>query len=182
MMNIATDLDRKLRKQQLSEEDKIKEKEHEERKKNHNFIQMYPRGFRRIRNLMKEYPLAAEIYIFLGEHIDEHGAVVASQQLMAEELDVSIRSVRRATKWLDERDIIVRIKLGPGSIYAYCFSPEEIWKSWNTSKDYASFNTKTLARKVDNGDIKRRISALLKGESSFQEKDEEDENQLTLDL
>jgi hypothetical protein len=41
--------------------------------------------------------------------------------------------------------------------------PDEVWKSWNTTKKYAAFNTKTLARQKDNGDIKRRLMVMLKG-------------------
>ncbi len=139
------------------------EKESKNRKKNQGFTQMYPKGFDRVIAIIEDYPLAAKLYMFLAKHIEPGtGAVVASQQLLADEINVSVRSIQRATKWLDENNVVLRIKLGAGSIYAYCLDPDEVWKSWNTTKKYAAFNTKTLAKEKDNGNIKRRLQVLLK--------------------
>ena len=65
---------------------------------------------------------------------------------------------------------MIRLRLGAGSIYAYCLDPEEVWKSWKTSKKYAAFTTKTLARKNDNGDVKRRLMVMLKGKEAVEAK------------
>lgn len=138
------------------------DKQNQDRKKNKNFIQMYPKGFDRAIAIIEEYPLAAKLYMFLAKHIEPGtGAVVASQNLLASELNVSVRSIQRATKWLDENNIVLKIKLGAGSVYAYCLDPDEVWKSWNTNKKYAAFNTKTLAYEKDNGDIKRRLMIMI---------------------
>ena len=140
------------------------EREDHNGKKNKNFVQMYPKGFDRAIEIIEQYPLAARLYMFLAKHMEPGtGAIVASQQLLADELNISVRSVQRATKWLDENNVVLRIKLGAGSIYAYCLNPDEVWKSWNTNKKYAAFNTKTLARHKDNGDVKRRFMVMLKG-------------------
>jgi DNA-binding GntR family transcriptional regulator len=125
---------------------------------------------------MKSYPLAAQVYAFLAEHIDESaGAVVVSQELLAEELGVHERTIRRATAWLDEQNIIGRIKLGGAAVYAYCLDPEEVWKSFDDAKDYAAFRTKTLARKRDNGDIKRKLKVMLTGQRDLLEDNGENE-------
>ncbi len=153
------------------------EVENKERKKNKNFVQMYGKGFDRVISIIEEYPLGAKIYMFLAKHIEPGtGAVIASQQLLADELGISVRSVQRGTKWLDEKNIVLRLKLGAGSIYAYCLDPSEVWKSWNSGKKYAAFNTKTLARYEDNGDIKRRLMIMLKGKSEFNLEDKTIEN------
>ena len=39
------------------------------------------------------------------------------------------------------------------------FRPHEVWKGYNTSKDYSAFVTKTLVNK--DGEIKRRIMAMF---------------------
>lgn len=128
------------------------------------FIQVYSSGFKRIAELFSKYPLAGILYLFLAEHIEPGtGAVVASQELLAEEMEVTTRTIRTATKWLEDNGALLRIRLGAGSIYAYCLDPNEVWKSWDTSKKYAAFNTKTLARQKDNGDIKRLLQVMLKG-------------------
>ena len=163
-VTVSTAEERLQRFMQLVNDRLDEEKENKDRKKNKNFTQMYPKGFDRAIAIIEEYPLAAKLYMFLAKHIEPGTvAVVASQQLLADELNVSVRSIQRATKWLDENHVVLRIKLGAGSIYAYCLDPNEVWKSWNTTKKYAAFNTKTLAREKDNGDIKRRLQVLLKG-------------------
>lgn len=170
-LRVSTTEERLQRFIQLVDEKLDEERENRERKKNKNFVQMYPRGFDRAISMIGEYPLAARIYMFLAKHIEPGtGAVVASQQLLADELDISVRSVQRGTKWLDENNIVLRLKLGAGTVYAYCLDPSEVWKSWNTSKKYAAFKTKTLARKEDNGDVKRRLMIMLKSKETAEAK------------
>ena len=158
------------------------EVENRERKKNKDFVQMYEKGFDRVISIIEKYPLGAKIYMFLAKHIEPGtGAVIASQQLLADELGISVRSVQRGTKWLDENNVVLRLKLGAGSIYAYCLDPSEVWKSWNSGKKYAAFNTKTLARYEDNGDIKRRLMVMLKGKAELNLEDKTTENQIKPD-
>ena len=76
-------------------------KEHEEAKKNSNFTQTYPKGWQRIRELVRDKQGAAAIglYSFFAEHIDPTcGAVVCDQQFLANQMGVSTRTIRR---WLD---------------------------------------------------------------------------------
>ena len=64
---------------------------------------MYPQGWQRIRSLMSENPTAAKVYAVLAEHIDPScGAVVVSQDVLAEMVGVSERTIRRATAYLEE--------------------------------------------------------------------------------
>ncbi|HEV7278034.1 MAG TPA: helix-turn-helix domain-containing protein [Devosiaceae bacterium] len=175
-MDVATEADRQRRLRDLATEDEAAERAAiVRRRQNRDFVQVYPKGFHRLRSLMKEYPLAAQIYAFLAEHIDPGtGAVVVSQELLAEELGVHRRTIIRATHWLDENNIVVRIKLGGSAIYAYCLDPEEVWKSFEDTKDYAAFRTKTLARMKDNGDVKRRLKIMVTGQQDlFTEEPEE---------
>ena len=61
---------------------------------------------------------------------------------------------------------LVRIPVA-GKVCAYALDPHEVWKGYNTSKDYSAFVTKTLVNK--DGEIKRRIMAMFSGEESSQE-------------
>ena len=134
-----------------------------ETKKNKDFVQVYEKGFQRISSLISKNPSAAKLYVFLANHIEPGtGAVVAFQELLAEELGVSTRTIRRLSKALEEEGAIIHIRLGGGSIYAYCLNLTEVWKSWNTSKKHPAFNTKTLVRQKDNDDIKRPLMVMLK--------------------
>ena len=164
-ISVVTLEERLQRFMQLVEERMQENEEIANKKKNKGFTQVYSSGFKRIAELFSKYPLAGRLYLFLAEHIEPGtGAIVVSQELLAEEMKVTTRTIRTATKWLEDNGAILRIKLGAGGIYAYCLDPNEVWKSWNTSKKYAAFNTKTLARHKDNGDIKRRLMVMLKGE------------------
>ena len=166
--NVVTPEQRLMRFLDLMEERKREEEESEKTKKNKDFVQFYSCGFERIKLLIEaKQPTALRLYLFLAEHMESGtGAVVASQQLLAEELKVSVRTIKTVSKYLENIGAIVRIRLGAGTVYAYCLDPSEVWKSWDNNKKYAAFNTKTLARQKDNGDIRRRLMIMLKGKET----------------
>lgn len=146
------------------ESDDIKREEQEERlKKNKGFTQVYGKGFKRLQHLMKNNPSAARLYIILAEHMDGHGAVVASQEVLGEYLEMSKRTIIRLTKTLEAENAIFRIRVGNG-VYCYALDPEEVWKAWNTGKDTAVFNTKTLVSKKDkeNQTVNKRLAMMFK--------------------
>lgn len=133
---------------------------------NRDFTQVYPKGWRRLQSLIKHDPPGARIYAFLAEHMDGTcGTVVVSQEVMAGELGIHERTVRRITKRLEDDGAFVRIKIGMG-VYAYALDPTEVWRSWNDKKAHAAFTTKTLVRKADreNGTVQRKLK-LMVGES-----------------
>lgn len=131
-------------------------------RKNRNFTQVYPLGFKRLRSLMKENPGAASLYTFFAEHIDAScGAVLADQQFLADALGAHVRTVRRWIKWLEDAGAILKIPVA-GKVCAYAVNPNEVWKGYDTSKDYAVFATKTLVNK--DGAIQRRLKLLASGQ------------------
>ena len=139
-------------------------------KANSDFTQVYAKGWARMKDLLLTNPTTARLYMFLAEHMDQSvGAVCVSQELMAEELGVSVITIRRLTKILEDKNAVVRIKVGTG-VYAYALDPTEVWKSWNTTKSTAAFTTRTLVKKADrsNGDVRRRLQVMFKeaGEAS----------------
>ena len=139
----------KLRQKEIQEIDKKASKEHEEAKKNSNFTQTYPKGWQRIRELVRDKQGAAAIglYSFFAEHIDPTcGAVVCDQQFLANQMGVSTRTIRRWLDYLEEKGALVRIPVA-GKVCAYALDPHEVWKGYNTSKDYSAFVTKTLVNK-----------------------------------
>ncbi len=56
------------------------------------------------------------------------------------------------------KNALVRIPVA-GKVCAYALDPHEVWKGYNTSKNYAAVVTKTLVNK--DGDIQRRIMAMF---------------------
>jgi DNA-binding Lrp family transcriptional regulator len=131
-------------------------------RENRRFVQIYPKGFRRLQMLIRDQPSAARLYALLAEHIDpQGGVVVASQAVLAEMLGVTDRTIRTLTKVLEDQKAIVRIRVGTGT-YAYALDPDEVWRAWDVQKDHAVFRTKTLVSKGgENASIKRRIQVLI---------------------
>lgn len=129
--------------------------------KNSNFTQVYPLGWKRLRELYKGNPGAAELYSLFAEHIDGAcGAVVADQSYLANLMDVSRQTISRYIKWLENKHVLIKIPVA-GRVCAYALNPHEVWKGYDNNKEYAAFMTKTLVNK-DN-DIQRRIMAMLAG-------------------
>ena len=115
----------------------------------------------------KQGAAAIGLYSLFAEHIDPtRGAVVCDQQFLANQMGVSTRTIRRWLDYSEEKGALVRIPVA-GKVCAYALDPHEVWKGYNTSKDYSALATKTLANK--DGEIKRRIMATLSGEESGQE-------------
>lgn len=148
-------------------------------RENKRFVQVYPKGWRRISWLIRENPSAARLYALLAEHIDPNGGVVvASQVVLADLLGVTDRTVRTLTKFLEEQHAIVRIRVGAGT-YAYALDPDEVWKAWDVQKDHAVFRTRTLVAKGgENATIKRRLQVMIsemKGEPQPPLEDEDED-------
>jgi hypothetical protein len=134
----------------------------EEVRRNKGFTQVYPRGWKRIMELSKGNSGAAGLYAFFAQHIDPScGAVVCDQQFLANEFNVNRSTISRWLSYLESQNALIRIPVA-GRVCAYALDPHEVWKGYNTSKEYAAFMTKTLVNK--DGDIKRRIISMFSPE------------------
>jgi len=149
---------------EFSAQDRDREAQEEaKRTANRDFVQVYPKGWKRLQGLIRSNPSAARVYAFLAEHIDGAcGAIVVSQDVMAKELGVHRRTVLRLCKQLEDAGALVRIKVGTG-VCAYALDPTEIWKSWDDKKDSAAFLTRTLVLKSDrsNGQVRRKLKVMM---------------------
>lgn len=133
------------------------------RKGNRDFVQVYPKGWARLQQLIRSNPSAARVFAFLAEHIDgTAGAVVVSQEVIAEALGVHVITIKRQTKMLEDQGALVRIRVGTG-VYAYALDPNEVWRSWDDKKPHAAFTTRTLVKKADrsNGQVRRKLKVML---------------------
>lgn len=149
---------------ELAAQDRDEAAADEAARPNSGFTQVYPKGWARMKDLLLTNPTSARLYMFLAENMDPSvGAICVSQELMAEELGVTVMTIRRLTKILEAKNAVVRIRVGTG-VYAYALDPTEVWKSWNTTKATAAFTTRTLVKKADrsNGDVRRRLQVMFK--------------------
>jgi hypothetical protein len=162
MQTVATDAQRRIRQADIKREEEQEAKEREEARKNKGFTQVYPRGWKRIMELSKGNAGAAGLYAFFAEHIDPScGAVVCDQQFLADQFEVTTRTIRNWLTYLEQVNALVRIPVA-GRVCAYALDPHEVWKGYNTSKEYAAFVTKTLVNK--DGEVKRRIMSMFSPE------------------
>lgn len=164
MQNIDNEATRRIRLAEFSAQDRDREVVDEaKRTANRDFVQVYPKGWKRLQGLIRSNPSAARVYMFLAEHIDGScGAVVVSQDVMAHELGVHRRTILRLCKQLEDAGALVRIKVGTG-VCAYALDPSEVWKSWDDKKESAAFLTRTLVLKSDraNGQVRRKLKVMM---------------------
>ena len=99
-----------------------------------------------------------------AEHIDSKcGAVLCDQQFLADHMKVTTRTIRRWLDYLEEKRAIVRIPVA-GKVCAYALDPREVWKGYNTNKEYAAFITRTLVNSDNH--IKQRLMAMFAPDES----------------
>lgn len=134
-------------------------------RKNRNFTQVYPRGWQRITAISKECPAAVGLYSFFAEHIDPScGAVLCDQAFLAKQFNVTTRTIRNWLNALEEQGAVLKIPVA-GRVCAYALNPNEVWKGYDTSKDYAAFATKTLVSK--DGKVGRRLKLMASGQQDL---------------
>jgi hypothetical protein len=144
-------------------DDKISDAE--KRRMNDGFVQVYSKGWARMRELLRETKSQAPLllYTFIAEHMDaDGGVVVADQETICEAIGVSRTTLWRAITFLEERNALLRIVVG-GSVSAYALDPSEIWRSWDSAKERAVFRTRTVVRTSAQSDqVKRRMMVMMK--------------------
>lgn len=134
----------------LDAAERMREKAKELAKKNKDpFTQVdKKRGWRHMRLLIKESPLAAEIFTFLAEKMDRKNAVVCSQQVLIELTGKSRQSVYKATKLLKEKGYVHIYKSGTAN--AYVLNPELMWESYDYLRPYCEFPATVILSKKEN--------------------------------
>lgn len=163
-MGIFDEAEAKARARDREVEDQKKKEADEREKKNDNFTQVYHKYWRFMSEIINENPKAAILYNFLAEHVaPDTGAIVVSQQILADKLNVSRMTISRHIKYLEEKHVVLKISLS-GGVCAYALDPEMVWKSWSTNKDYATFKTQTLVKKIDleKNEIHRKLNVMMK--------------------
>ena len=92
------------------EKDRKNASESLQEQKNANFTQVYPLGWKRLRELFRLNSGAAELYSMLAENIDGAcGAVVADQAYLASLMGVSRQTISKYIKFLESQLVLVKI-------------------------------------------------------------------------
>ncbi|MGT3924792.1 replication/maintenance protein RepL [Gallibacterium anatis] len=151
--------ERKIHELDHKYQDEAKNAEIAQKRKNPpNFTQVTSAGWSILNKISEKSPRAFRLYSFFAENLDPScGAVICDQKFLAERFGVGIRTIQR---WIsDLENLNALIKIPVGQTYAYALDPLQVWKGYNTSKDYAAFNTKTLTDR--NGEINRKLRIMM---------------------
>lgn len=183
-MGVIDDAEAAARKRDLEIEDKKAAEARAKERKNEGFTQVYQKYWKFIQSVIDENPKAAILYNFLAEHAaPDTGAVVVSQQLLADKLGVSRMTISRHIKYLEKKNMLLKISLS-GGVCAYALDPEMVWKSYSTNKEYATFKTKTLVKKIDleKNEIHRKLNVMMKEQKrKIEEIEEVNSDQIDLE-
>ena len=122
------------------------------------FTKVYPRGWDALAGLV-DNRAAAKLYVFLADHCGYDNALVCTLDVIADEIGVHERTVRRAVKDLEAAGHVVVAKVGTAN--AYILNPEEVWKTYEEHKHLCGFQSRTLVSKKQNPDLKRRLTHMI---------------------
>lgn len=128
----------------LKQEEEAKKQAQEREKKSpfSNFAQLNLDQTEALIKLTRISPRAAEIFLFLIDHMDGHNALVCSHTVLQEALDISRPTITRAIKVLKDTGFIDIKKSGTTNIYL--INKEIVWKSWGRNYKYAEFGAKII--------------------------------------
>lgn len=152
MLAVTTDREREIRDQELIREQEKEQREETERRKNkEKFVQMYEDKMVYVRQLIRDFPLAAEVFLFLTEKMDQRNALVCPTQVLSDVFKKSRRQLDRVIKHLKDNDYIYITKVG--NVNVYHMNKHLVWKSFEWAKDYCQFEGNILIAKSENSEL-----------------------------
>ena len=118
-------------------------------KKNPPFFQFYKgASFDYLKERMSQNPKAMAVWFELVSLMDNQGAVMISQTSLADFFNVSVPTMKRVIKWLDENDMISIFKVGTANVYA--INSAIVSDRLVTEKqNFALFNARVVAEKKE---------------------------------
>lgn len=135
---------------ELQENNQEKERTQEERKKNHNFIQVYRDNMAELRWLMSNHTFASSLFFFILEHMDNRNALACSYSVFEDYFGKSRSTVYRAIKLLEENGFLTVLKMGTSNVYVV--NEDLAWSDSNDKKKFAKYDGKILVSKKENKD------------------------------
>ena len=116
-------------------------------KPNANFVQFYRNEIGSIRELIKDEPKAASLFLFLSEKMDQENALLVSQETLAEYFGISKRTIIRQLNILKDKGFIEIIKSGTANIYLV--NANIAWTSYANKREYAQFKANVFVSKTE---------------------------------
>ncbi len=144
------------REQELKEIEK-REKAERDREKHSsykNFVQLNAENQIVFEKIIKENATAGRLFHFLIRTMDGYNAVVCSNKVIMEALEISISTIKRAVAYLKEGGYIDVGKSGTTNVYIV--NPEIAWKSWGSNRKYCEFPANVVLAASENKQLKNK--------------------------
>lgn len=135
---------------ELEESHLVNEKEQEDKKKNHNFIQLYRDNMPELRWLMSNHNFASSLLFFILEHMDNRNALACSYSVFEDYFGKSRSTVYRSIKLLEENGFLNVLKMGTSNVYVV--NENLAWSDSNDKKKFTKYDGKILVSKKENKD------------------------------
>jgi hypothetical protein len=149
MVSVSTDRERQMRERELIDDDEKRTREETARRKNkEKFVQMYEDKMVHVRKLIRDFPLAAEVFLFLTEKMDQRNALVCPTQVLSDVFKKSRRQIDRVIKHLKDNDYLYITKVG--NVNVYHMNKHIVWKSFEWAKEYCQFEGNILIARSEN--------------------------------
>jgi hypothetical protein len=126
---------------------KINNKSGEIKIKKPPFFAFNKSNFHSIENLIFEHQLAATMFMFFVNEMDNTNAICISYKAMEEIFLRSRKTLSNAISFLKENNYIVIMKSGNMNIY--CINAQIVWSQSQDKIDYAKFNATVYITKTE---------------------------------
>lgn len=122
------------------------------------FTQVYAPGWKALASLAGD-EIGTRLYVFLAEASDRENCLVATYAVLAEAIDSTERTIRRAVQRLVAKNH-VRVLPIAGSANLYVMNPEEISKTALKGPRYLTVKSRTLIGTSDPVNLQRLFAPL----------------------
>ncbi len=112
-----------------------------------NFFAFTKSNFPLITKLARDNPMAASVFLFLVENMDNTNALIASYDAMQEHFGKSRKTVYNAIKYLKGNGCIEILK--SGNMNVYCINAQIVWNQSQEKIHYAKFNATVYVSKKE---------------------------------
>lgn len=135
----------------LIEQEKTEQAQRERERKNQNFMQLSKDEAPKFAALIRDHSAAASMLVFMATIMDKTNALIATHKTIADLAGISLPTVRRGLKILEQQKWIEVLNVGTTS--AYKINARALWQSFRQGK-FAAFHAVIIASEKEQKRIK----------------------------
>ena len=159
-MDLSTEANYQMSLVREKQEAEKAKKQHEEDKKNSDFVQVYRSHIEQIAELGAENATALKLLLFFIKHMDGSNALCVSNIALQEVFGYSKQTICKNIKYLKDNGWICVLKSGTANIYIV--NPEVAWTSYGYQKQYWKFNATVFLSESENTEYLKNKRAFNK--------------------